>query len=87
MYTEQEILIAKSLTEKDTMAFLVKVFTESKSPEESKLLANVLLDDAKYGQLAKVIRINHIRNDKTLKHIVQVANTNKQKREIASAPK
>jgi hypothetical protein len=87
MYTEQEIQIAKSLIEEDTMAFLVKVFTESKSTEESKLLSNVLLDDAQYGQLAKVIRINHIRNDKTLKHIIQVANSKREKRDIAQAPK
>ena len=57
MYTEQERLIAKSLTEPDTFAFLTKVFTsEVYDKAGNEVRKNVVaLDDAEYGRLMKVV--------------------------------
>ena len=77
MYTEQEVDIAKSLTDEGTMAFLKKVFTEEIDKEEEKIKGNILLDDAEYGRIVKVIHLNQTRNVKRLEHILTVSKIKK----------
>lgn len=88
MWTEREIAIAKQLSEKETQAFLTKVFVEMHTEKGEILKANVsALDDAEYGRLMKVLYMTRAENKEKINLIARVARTNPDTQKSAIAPK
>ena len=77
-WTEREIAIAKTLSEKETQAFLQKVFVELHTHKGEILKANIVaLDDAEYGRLMKVLYMTRLENKEKINLILKVSKMGK----------
>lgn len=81
-WTEREIAIAKSLTEKETQDFLRKVFVDLHTENGEVLKKNIAaLDDAVYGRLMKVLYMTRLENKEKINLIARVAKMTKKEGE------
>jgi hypothetical protein len=75
-WSEQEIAIAKQLSEKSTQDFLRKVFVELHTQNGETLKMNVAaLDDAEYGRLMKVLYMTRLENKEKINLIARISKT------------
>ncbi len=82
-WTEREISIAKQLSEKETLAFIKKVFVDLHTQKGEVLKMNVAgLDDAKYGRLMKVLYMTREENKEKISLIQTVS-----KKKTGDSPK
>lgn len=74
MYTEREIIIAKQLSDPETMTFLRKVLVDLHTQKGEILKMNVTaLDDAEYGRLMKVLYMTREENKEKLNLIKNIS--------------
>jgi hypothetical protein len=77
-WTEREIAIAKSLSEKETQDFLTKVFVTLHTQNSEVLKNNIAtLSDARYGQLMKVLYMTRLENSEKINLIARIAKMEK----------
>ena len=77
-WTEREIAIAKSLSDKETQDFLRKVFVDIHTENGEVLKKNVAaLDDAEYGRLMKVLYMTRIECKEKINLIARISKMNK----------
>lgn len=73
-WSEQEIAIAKQLTEPQVLRFLIKVLTEIHTSNGEILEKNIVaLDDAEYGRLMKVNFLSRKENKAKIGLIQKIA--------------
>ena len=73
-WTEREIAIAKSLSEKETQDFLRKVFVDIHTENGEVLKKNIAaLDDAQYGRLMKVLYMTRLECKAKINLIARIA--------------
>lgn len=77
-WTEREIAIAKSLSEKETQDFLTKVFVTLHTENGEVLKKNIVaLDDAEYGRLMKVLYMTKLECKEKINLIARIAKMEK----------
>lgn len=82
VWTDREIVIAKQLSDPETMEFLRKVLVDLHTSKGAILEANIVpLDDAQYGRLMKVLYMTREENKEKLNLIKVIAKT-KQSTEV-----
>lgn len=73
-YTEREIIIAKQLSEPETLAFLKKIFVELHTDKGEVLKGNIAaLDDAQYGRLMKVLYMTRLENKEKINLVQRIS--------------
>jgi ssDNA-specific exonuclease RecJ len=88
MWTERDKLIAKALTEPDTLAFLKKIFVDLQMVNGKEIEKNVVaLDDAEYGRMMKVIYLAKQEGAARINLITKIASDPKETKTVATAPK
>jgi hypothetical protein len=77
-WTEREIAIAKTLSDKETQDFLWKVFVDIHTDKGEVLKGNIAaLDDAQYGRLMKVLYMTKLENKEKINLIARIGKMSK----------
>lgn len=79
-WTEREKIIAKQLVEPETLAFLNKIFVNTKTNANSVYEGKIVdLDDAQYGRLMKVLYLTNEENKARINLIHKISKQEKVK--------
>lgn len=87
MWTDREKTVAKQLDNEEMWALLEKVFTLATTRQLELKAKYGELDDATFGQLMKVIELSRKENEHRLALLKTLAKGNKEKKEVAIAPR
>jgi len=87
-WTEQERKLARELIQPGMKEFIHKVFVEIKTQNGEELKKNIVaLDNARYGEIMKVLYLTEKENKAKLQLINAIARKPKEGKQAPAAPK